>query len=219
LYSFEQFLARGEEQKKQPQKFKLKEHTMTWTHSNTIGLSQASCTSCKGLGMCPQRNGSIDACNCVLRAAFRACYARFKACVASQRSINPAGLEFHGGGRDSRRSPGRRNEDYIADFCGIAKRRLLASDYKLFALRYLHGADHNLCGNALGMNRGNVYHGLYEIEQRLGRIFAELRPYALYPPVNYFQNSGGARVPATVPQVPAHSVLPLRAPLEAQPTC
>jgi hypothetical protein len=36
------------------------------------------------------------------------------------------------------------------------------------------------------MDRGTFFHSIYRIEQRLGRVFAELQPYALYPVSEYF---------------------------------
>lgn len=36
------------------------------------------------------------------------------------------------------------------------------------------------------MERGNFFHLVYRIEQRLGRVFATLQPYALYPVSDYF---------------------------------
>jgi hypothetical protein len=36
------------------------------------------------------------------------------------------------------------------------------------------------------MERGDFFHAVYRIEQRLGRVFAELEPYALYPLSEYF---------------------------------
>jgi hypothetical protein len=36
------------------------------------------------------------------------------------------------------------------------------------------------------LDRGTFFHSIYRIEQRLGRVFAELEPYALYPVSEYF---------------------------------
>jgi hypothetical protein len=36
------------------------------------------------------------------------------------------------------------------------------------------------------MDRGDFFHAVYLIEQRLGRVFAELQPYALFPLSEYF---------------------------------
>ena len=36
------------------------------------------------------------------------------------------------------------------------------------------------------MDRGNFFHSVYRIEQRLGRMFRELQPYLLFPLDDYF---------------------------------
>jgi hypothetical protein len=36
------------------------------------------------------------------------------------------------------------------------------------------------------MDRGNFFHALYDIEEKLGRVYAELKPYPLYPLRDYF---------------------------------
>jgi hypothetical protein len=36
------------------------------------------------------------------------------------------------------------------------------------------------------MDRGNFFHAVYRIEQRLGRMFRELEPYSLFPLDEYF---------------------------------
>jgi hypothetical protein len=49
------------------------------------------------------------------------------------------------------------------------------------------------------MDRGTFFHSVYRIEHRLGRVFAELEPYALFPLDEYF--GGMTHEPA--PPVPA----------------
>ena len=39
------------------------------------------------------------------------------------------------------------------------------------------GADGNLCARRLKMDRGAFYHQMYAVMEKLGRIFAEVRPY------------------------------------------
>jgi hypothetical protein len=51
------------------------------------------------------------------------------------------------------------------------------------------GADWRLCCRQLQMDRGSFFHEIYRIEQRLGRVFAELQPYALFPLSEYFGGS------------------------------
>jgi hypothetical protein len=36
------------------------------------------------------------------------------------------------------------------------------------------------------MDRGNFFHAVYRIEQKLGRVFRELEPYSLFPVDDYF---------------------------------
>ena len=49
------------------------------------------------------------------------------------------------------------------------------------------------------MDRGTFFHSVYRIEHKLGRVFAELEPYALFPLDEYF--GGMTHEPA--PLVPA----------------
>ena len=89
-------------------------------------------------------------------------------------------------GKDRREVWGRRDEEYIADFCLVSKRVLDDSEHKLFRFHFLLGADWRLCCRQLKMERGSFFHEVYRIQQKLGRVFMELEPYALYPLDKYF---------------------------------
>ena len=89
-------------------------------------------------------------------------------------------------GKDRRQVWGRRDEEYIADFSLVSKRVLDESEYKLFRFHFLLGADWRLCCRQMKMERGSFFHEIYRIEQKLGRVFRELEPYALYPVDEYF---------------------------------
>jgi hypothetical protein len=39
------------------------------------------------------------------------------------------------------------------------------------------------------MDRGSFFHEVYRIQRKLGRVFRELEPYALYPLDEYFGGS------------------------------
>ena len=56
----------------------------------------------------------------------------------------------------------------------------------MFRFHFLLGADWRLCCRQLKIDRGNFFHTIYRIEQKLGHIFAELEPYPLYPLNEYF---------------------------------
>ena len=136
--------------------------------------------------MRPVYEGTKQApCNCVFRAAFRACYARFRECAV--RGEQPGNIAWEIlGGPGGRRIYSRRHEEYKADFDLIARRELSAVDYKLFRFHYLLGAGWPLIGRYLGMDRGMFFHAIYRIEQRLGRAYCELQPYPLFPLDEYF---------------------------------
>ncbi|HLI86466.1 MAG TPA: hypothetical protein VKV17_21330 [Bryobacteraceae bacterium] len=145
------------------------------------------------------------ACHCVYRAIFRACYNRFRECVANGEQTSIVSLEFCPG-KDGRRTYSRKKEEYMADFCLVSKRELSEADYSIFRYHFLLGADWKLCCRQLGMDRGNFFHAIYRIEQALGKVFAELTPYALYPLDEYFGGSIRRRLPAPLPPLtPAHA--------------
>ncbi len=159
---------------------------MDWNRSNAIGLAKASCTLCGGMGMRPIRKTKEAPCNCVFRAVLRACYSRFRDCVNAGSYASTISLEFCRG-RDGRRTYSRKREEYMADFCLVSKRLLDGPDYDVFRFHFLLGADWRLCCRQLKLERGNFFHAVYRIEQVLGRAFAELEPYALYPLAEYFR--------------------------------
>lgn len=90
----------------------------------------------------------------------------------------------------------------MADFCLVSKRTLDERQYKIFTNHFLLGADWKLCCRKLGMDRGAFFHEVYRIEQKLGRTFRELEPFALFPLDEYF-NSTCRRESAPVTQFPA----------------
>lgn len=113
--------------------------------------------------------------------------------------MSKASLEFCSG-RDQRLAWGRKDEEYVADFCLISRRTLDEIEYKVFKFHFLLGADWKLCCRRLNMDRGNFFHTIYRIEQKLGRIFRELKPYGLYPLDEYFRNTTrGLRVEPSSP--------------------
>lgn len=167
-----------------------------WNRSETIALAKEGCVLCHGFGLrCSNRTGLNAPCNCVLRAIFRACYARFRYCAASEKHMTQARLEMIGG-RERRGIWGRKDEEFCADFCLVSKRFLEENEYKIFRYHYLLGADWRLCCKRLQMDKGSFFHAIYRIEQKLGRIFRELQPYPLFPLDEYFGGSVRAPLPA-----------------------
>lgn len=154
--------------------------------------------------MRPGRGGKSSACNCVLRAIFRACYARFRYCVTKEKYMSKVTLTFCAG-KDRRLTWVRKDEDYVADFCLVSRRTLDDFEYKVFRYHFLLGADWRLCCRQMKVDRGTFFHTVYRVEQKLGRIFRDLEPYSLYPLDEYF---GGTVRKAPPPSVAFVTELP-----------
>ena len=90
------------------------------------------------------------------------------------------------GGQDRRPVWGRKDEEYIADFCLVSRRILNEFEYRIFRFHFLLGAEWRLCCRQLKMDKGVFFHAVYRIQQKLGRAFRELKPYALFPLDEYF---------------------------------
>ena len=158
---------------------------MEWTRSETLALAAPKCNTCVGLGLRIGRNKTTHPCNCVLRAIFRACWERFRDCMAREKHMSKVTLDPMPG-KDRRGAWGRKDEEYSADFCLVSKRTLTEFEHRIFRYHFLMGADWKLCCRQLKIDRGSFFHMVYRIEQKLGRIFCELKPYALYPLNEYF---------------------------------
>lgn len=172
---------------------------MEWTRSETLALAMHNCAQCHGSGLRLARKGEYTPCNCVLRSIFRICFDRFIRCVTQEKHLSKISLEPHNG-RSRPSTWGRKDEEFVADFCLVAKRTLTDFEFKLFRYHFLLGADWKLCTRKLGMDRGNFFHAVYRIEQKLGRVFRELEPYSLFPVDEYFHGPsrlGPARQPAS----------------------
>ena len=196
---------------------------MEWSRSETLALASHSCAICHGMGLrmnepvpgtltAPEdsRPRPAQPCNCVLRHIFRACYARFRECAMKERFISQVSLETVQTSDYKRASWSRKDEEYIADFCLVSRRSLSGSEYRIFKYHYLLAADWRLCCKKLNTDRGNFYHAVYKIEQRLGRVFRELQPYPLYPVKEYFS---GPIVPVKSFWNIIPKVVPIRPPL------
>ena len=169
-----------------------------WSRSDTIALAKQSCTQCHGLGLKGASRTASSPCNCVLRAIFRACYARFRHCATKEKHMSRASAELISG-REGNMVWGRRDEEYVADFCLVSRRTLDEFEYKVFTFHFLLGADWKLCTRKLKIDRGNFFHTVYRIEQKLGRIFRDLEPYGLFPLDEYFRGVRRAPQPSPLP--------------------
>jgi hypothetical protein len=158
---------------------------MEWTRSDTLGIANHSCVRCHGLGLAGGRMSSKEPCNCVLRAIFRICFAKFHQVATQEKRLSQVTLD--GAGPQCRKVVwGRKDEEYIADFLSMAKRNLDEAEHRIFRMHYLLGANWRMCCGRLGLDKGQFFHTVYRIEQKVGRALRETRPYAMYPIDEYY---------------------------------
>ena len=170
-------------------------------------MSSADCAHCAGLGrVALKRRPEPDrTCDCVWRAVFRACLKRYlKIHGQQQETVFPRCILERFGFRDRKGEKyafqwGRLNEEYCADFWLVSKRHLGELDFEILRVHFLLGADYPACCRLLGIDRGHFFHAVYRVERRLGRVFAELRPYALFPVDEYFSGARSDRPPVPMP--------------------
>ena len=165
---------------------------MEWDRSETLALANHECSYCQGLGLVMGKRGRSSPCNCVFRGIFRACLERFRQCAEKEKYMSKVTLTFIRG-RINRMTYGRKDEEYMADFFLVSKRYLEPAEFELFKFHFLYGADWKLCCRRLNMDRGAFFHAVYRIQQRLGRVFRELEPHALFPLDEYFSLSDRAK--------------------------
>ncbi|HTS78417.1 MAG TPA: hypothetical protein VMG40_19565 [Bryobacteraceae bacterium] len=172
---------------------------MEWTRSETLALAMHNCTHCHGAGLRFSKKGALAPCNCVLRSIFRVCWDRFVRCTTQERYLSRVSLEPHVG-RSRPATWGRKDEEYIADFVLIARRTLDDFENRLFRYHFLLGASWKLCTRKLEIDRGNFFHAVYRIEQKLGRAFRETEPYPLFPLDEYFNGPSRIGPPPARPE-------------------
>jgi hypothetical protein len=172
------------------------EREFEWTRSEALALALNDCRTCMGSGLKLARRGKLGPCNCVLRAIFRCCYNRYVKCSTQEKYMSTVSLEAHRGRK--RHVWGRKDEEYIADFVLVSRRHLTDQEYACFRMHLLSGFDWKVCAAKLGLNRGNFFHSVYRIEQKLGRVFRELQPYPLFPLDEYFHGASRYQEPVPV---------------------
>jgi len=163
-----------------------------WNRSNTIALARHDCVFCHGLGLLAGRgrNGQ-HACNCALREIFRICLRRYRYYQWLPKFISQVRFEVGSSGRQTGAGYGRQIEEYCADFELSARRALRETPelFRVFWLHFLRRLQWRECVHILRIDRGTFFHDVYRVEQRCARMFAELRPYGIFPIDQYFRRT------------------------------
>lgn len=129
--------------------------------SEAVALASQSCSICYGLGI--RSLGTRPICRCVWRRIFRICYERFRECTAAEQDA--LGAEF------------------VADFCRVSRLALTPHEHRLFRFHFLLAAECAACCGKLGLNRGEFFHSVYRIEEKIG---SALIVNGLFPLDDYF---------------------------------
>ena len=163
---------------------------MQWTRSETVALAASSCVFCQGLGLKPGKGQRrLVPCKCVFREIFRLCFQKFERCVKREKYLSHVSGEIYGSNGQRRIVWSRKVEEYIADFCLVARRTLDEEEWRVFNARFLMGGEWELCCRQLRMEKGRYFHTVYRIQNKLGRAFREVTPYALFPLDEYFRTT------------------------------
>jgi hypothetical protein len=150
-----------------------------------IGLASASCVFCRGSGLAKTRVfGKNKVCLCVYRAIFRACLIRYH----RERKIDRRSIICEvGHGAPNHTIPGA---EYVADFVAVAERVLLPLDREIFRLYCLEELEYLDVIAALAdrrlLTKGDLFHLIYALMAKVGRVFVTLRPHRLFPLDEYF---------------------------------
>ena len=158
-----------------------------------LPMALKKCQMCAGIGI---RFGyKARLCDCVLRRIGRALTDRYRLNQAASCYASSCYAEISPGGKDSRLSWGRKNEEFSADLWLLSKRTLDAETFAVFVLHSLTGHEWRYCTRRLGIDRGTFFHAVYRAEVLLAKAAIALEPYPLFPLSSYF-GSTGHRVPS-----------------------
>ncbi len=162
-------------------------------------LALPHCCLCHGAGWLPDArfSAAVHPCKCACRIIFRTVLDRYRYCRDwAPRCSHGTSLELIDVRRQAascRLSYCRRDQEFVADVELVSRRHLGSADWRLFRLHFLDGFAWRECCRRLGVDRGSFFHAVYAIEQRLGRVFRDLRPYPLYPLESYFGSASWER--------------------------
>lgn len=185
---------------------------MQWTRSETLAMASSRCPSCQGLGLRKLRQ-QVEPCQCVLKNIFKECLHKFRECALRPKHLSYVTLDNIPTGIGNA-CWSRKDEEYIADFCLIAKRTLSEDEYRLFRFHYLLGADWKLCCFRLRLPRGEFFRQVARLTEKLGRAFRETQPYGLFPTDEYFGSYQlRSKGPASANSVISGTLSTLRPPL------
>jgi hypothetical protein len=153
-----------------------------------LAAAWPGCSHCHGYGLrYTARLAREVPCECVYRAAFRACLKRYREEAEMMERTTGSRWEITPGGALLVGHPGA---EYCADFLLAAKRSLTSTEMATFRRHFLAGLPWFACTRA----RGRFFHTVYRVEEKLGKVLIER---GLYPTRRYFARGIDSRLLAT----------------------
>ncbi len=160
-----------------------------WSRSDTVALANARCANCMGTGLRRGRGSKTSPCGCVLRNLFRAVLGRYQReglralCARPWRKWSRAA-------------------EFRADVFLVSLGNLTEQEQVIFREFFIADKPWYAVAGRAGLDRGNFFHAVYRIEERLGRLYAELQPFSLFPTDSYFLQTIQRGVPKRDVQEP-----------------
>jgi hypothetical protein len=155
----------------------------------SLALAKPHCAHCFGMGSRWCR-GKPRVCKCALRGVFAACFSRYRETRAMEgQRYARIRLEIvwnsatHGQAAHPCIGFGLPDVEFVADFEITARRVLDAAHHSIFVLHFLRGREWPACTRKLKISRGNFFHAVYRIEERMGAALVEA---GIYPLRDYF---------------------------------
>jgi hypothetical protein len=164
----------------------FREGGMFHRYREFLVLAERKCTECLGTGLKYRFGHNARLCSCVYRKATRILVNVYHANEIAAYSVRGSQLTESAKGRDSRMNWGRPAEEFNADLWMLAKRTLSPRHLICFKIHSLESNHWREIQRQTGMNRGTIWHCVYEAEAKLGQAAMELEPYPLFPLAKYF---------------------------------
>jgi hypothetical protein len=154
----------------------------------TAGMATAAalagCEHCHGFGSRPVRFGKFVVCNCALRRIFRACLVKYREVTETVGHYYGATcMEVFQGHSHLGLGYGNKGAEFRADVELTARRVLTPPQLEIFTLHFVGGMDWHVCCARLKLDRGNFFHKVYVVQEKMGRALAEA---GVYPTRSYF---------------------------------
>lgn len=134
-------------------------------HGHLLAVANPRCGQCYGLG---RRPTAEVPCGCALREIYRQCMRRHHELRSAPPWKGPWWLAL-------------RQLHYVIDIELVARRVLDPVMWKAWWLHAIEDRPWRECARLMGFDRGTWWHTFYRCAERLGLVYATMRPYPLWP--------------------------------------